>query len=160
MRQASLRLLLGAALLLVAWLPAAHADTSDNAKIARLLSKSGYTYEKKNDSVWTVAYHGKSMTDFKVIIATDKGLAVVFVIVAHKEQMNMDQDLAMTMLQLNHSLDRVKVGIDDDGDAFVRADENVRVLDEEEFKDLIEQVAASADETYAGMQPYLKAEQN
>ena len=135
-------------------------DANDAARINSLLQRSGYNFTAKTDTVWTVDYHGKALGSFKVILATQNGLLVTFVIVAHHDDILMDQDLAMTMLKLNHNLDRVKVGIDDDGDAFVRADENVRVLDQTEFKDCIEQVAASADETYAAMKPYLKTGSN
>ncbi len=158
MRNTFARLLLAAALacFCLGAVAADSGDDKDAAKVDRLLKRSGYTVSKKSDSVWTVDYHGKQLGDFKVIIATESGLVVVFVIVAHQADILMDQDLAMAMLKLNHNLDRVKVGIDDDGDAFVRADENVRVLDQAEFKDCVEQVAASADETYAAMKPYLK----
>ncbi len=162
MRNPFIRLLLAAILscLCLGAVAADSGDSNDAAKIGRLLQRSGYNFTAKTDSVWTVDYHGKALGDFKVILATESGLLVTFVIVAHHGDILMDQDLALTMLKLNHSLDRVKVGIDDDGDAFVRADENVRVLDQTEFKDCIEQVAASADETYAAMKPYLKTDGN
>jgi len=48
----------------------------------------------------------------------------------------------------------VKIGIDNDGDAFVRTDISIRILDKDALKAVIEQVAAAAEETYAAMKPY------
>jgi hypothetical protein len=69
--------------------------------------------------------------------------------------MAMDLDLATRMLSLNHELDRVKIGTDDDGDAFVRLDASLRVLDVEETKEDMEQVASASDEVYGDMRPSL-----
>jgi hypothetical protein len=60
-----------------------------------------------------------------------------------------------TLLRLNAEIDYVKVGMDDDGDAFVRIDLNARGLDQQEMKDNIEQLAAAADVVYAAIKPYL-----
>jgi hypothetical protein len=128
----------------------------DADRIDALLHQSGYTYEQKAPGVWVIPQKGDSLGDFKVIVAVGDGITVVFVIVAAKADMDMDQDLAYKMLHMNHEYDRVKIGVDDDGDAFVRADASVRVLDETEFKDIVHQVSASADEVHAAIKPYLK----
>ncbi len=49
-------------------------------------------------------------------------------------------------MKFNHHVDRVKIGLDDDGDTFVRVDLSLRLLDAQEFKLNVEQVAAGADE--------------
>ena len=130
--------------------------TKDAARIDTLLHQAGYESDRRSDVVWTVARSGRSLGDFKVIVTTGNGLLVVFVIVAHKADMKMSEALAYKMLNLNHEFDRVKVGIDDDGDAFVRSDVSMRVLDEVELKEQIEQVAAAADESYGDIKPFLK----
>jgi len=63
-------------------------------------------------------------------------------------------------LKFNHRVDRVKIGLDDDGDTFVRVDLSLRVLDAQEFKLNVEQVAAGADEVFAGIQTFLKLPKN
>ncbi len=98
--------------------------------------------------------HGDTLGDFKVIGANEGDLLVVFVTVAKKEHIEMDLDLASKMLSLNNDLDQVKIGIDNDGDAFVRTDVSIRTLDQEAFKAVVEQVAASAEETYAAIKPF------
>jgi len=127
------------------------APESSPAKITRLLEASGYNYKKapKSDSVWSVDYTGKSLPSYKVVIAVQGNLLVIFVTVARKRHLPMTNDFMLKLLRFNHSLDRVKVGIDDDGDLAVRTDLSVRTLDSEELKLNVDQVAASADAVYA-----------
>ncbi len=56
------------------------------------------------------------------------------------------------VIKFNHTMDRVKVGLDGDGDLFVRCDSTVRIMDAAEFKLVVEPVAAAADEVYEGVQ--------
>ncbi|MGE5625340.1 MAG: YbjN domain-containing protein [Bacillota bacterium] len=149
---------LAACLLIAAPLQAEDAPAKPDpsaAKVLRLLKASGYDYVSKSDTVWYITKHGDKLGDFRVIGANQDDLLVVFVIVAKKADIELDLDLAKKMLSLNHELDQVKVGIDDDGDAFVRTDISIRILDQEAFKATVEQVAAAAEETYGAMQPYL-----
>lgn len=149
-------ILFGLLLSLPAWAADAPAPKPDPnaAKVFRLLNASGYEFTKKSDTVWYIMKHGDHLGDFKVIGANEGDLLVVFVTVAQKAHIRMDMDLASTMLKLNNDLDQVKIGIDNDGDAFVRTDISIRILDKDAFKAIIEQVAAAAEETYAAMKPY------
>jgi hypothetical protein len=131
-------------------------DAADQAKIESLLQQTGLGYERKGDTVFVVPEQGKSLGDFNVVLANGDGMEVIFVIIAQKAQMPMNEALALKMLSMNHEYDRVKVGIDDDGDAFVRDDASIRVLDGAELKENIHQVAAAADEIYAALKPYLQ----
>jgi hypothetical protein len=148
--------LLGLLTAMPAWAADAPAPKPDpnTAKVFRLLDASGYEYTKKSDTVWYIMKHGDHLGDFKVIGANEGDLLVVFVTVAQKAHIQMDMDLASKMLSLNNDLDQVKIGIDNDGDAFVRTDISIRILDKDAFKAVIEQVAAAAEETYAAMKPY------
>ena len=123
------------------------------ARVGHLLEESGYTFKKspKSDKVWTIDFNGKSLKSFKVILATQDDLLVTFVVVASKKDMQMSSEFMIKLLKFNHTLDRVKIGIDDDGDLFVRSDVTIRVLDKKEFKENIEQVAAAANEVYDGI---------
>jgi len=129
------------------------AQESSSAKVGRLLERSGYKYEKKGAEVWTIAFTAKALTSFNVILATQGDLLVTFVIISHKKDIELTPAFMQKLLKFNHNLDRVKVGIDDDGDLFVRTDQSIRVADDKEFKDNVEQVAAAANEVYAGIKP-------
>ena len=130
-------------------------DAADGKRIDKLLKQAGYTFTKKNDTVWVIQQHGDNLGDFREILAVGDGLLVIFVTIARDADIPRTAELEYKMLQLNHQMDRVKVEIDDDGDAAVRSDVTVRTLDAAELKEQVHQVAASADEVYGAMKPYL-----
>lgn len=78
------------------------------------------------------------------------------VIVATKKTMNTTSDMMFKLLKLNHSLDYVKIGFDDDDDLFVRGEVKTRQLDLQEFKEGVERVSTDADQIYEAIKPYLK----
>ena len=59
------------------------------------------------------------------------------------------------LLRLNEDLDRVKIGIDQSGDVFVRIDLSVRTVDAQELKENIKQLAAATDEVFAAIKPFI-----
>ena len=137
--------------------PALADVASDAAKVESLLTQAGYKYQRtSSNSVFWVPMKGDNLGDFRVILATGEELEVMFVVIAKKSEINLTPELTAKMLYENHDLDRVKVGIDDDGDAFVRTDSSVRVMDAQELKTEIDQVAAAADEVYGKIKPFLK----
>lgn len=70
--------------------------------------------------------------------------------------MKRSEDLLFKLHYLDHEFDYVKGGLDKDEDLFVRIDSNPRVLDLQEFKAPVEQVARSADDVYKQIRPFLK----
>ena len=138
---------------------AQQAATAGATKVNELLTQSGYDVTRPSENVWLIPFKGDSLKDFKVILSTsgDGNLLVVFVVIAEKKEIKASADLWLRMLRFNDELDRVKVGIDGDSDAFVRIDLSTRTLDLDELKANIHQVAAAADEVHAAMEPYLGA---
>ena len=119
------------------------------------MEASGYSYTKAADSVWAIAFEGKSLPKFNVIASTQEDVLVLFAIVAEKKNLRPAPEAMHKLLQLNSDLDRVKIGIDKDGDLFVRVDLSIRVLDTQELKENVEQVAAAADVVFSSMRPYI-----
>ncbi|MDX2242079.1 MAG: hypothetical protein NW224_15445 [Leptolyngbyaceae cyanobacterium bins.302] len=120
------------------------------AKIAQFLQQAGGSYTKVSETVWKVPYEGKSLANFDVMVITvpEADLVVSGVVVAEKKQLKLSQDLLYKLLKFNNSADRVKVGIDDDGDLFIRIETSGRTLDLEQFKADTEQLAAATDELH------------
>jgi len=148
-----LLLIVGIPAAVLCFQPRALADAaSDNAKIDALLKQTGYSAEKKRDDVWVVHQQGSNLTDFKVVIATGDGLAVTFVTIARKKDVDLNSDFLLKLVKFNGEYDRIKVLIDDDGDIDVRIDSSIRVLDAAELKEEIHQVSTSADEIYGKIQ--------
>jgi hypothetical protein len=134
---------------------ASAATQASSAKITQLLQGSGYNFKTATPTEWSIAFTGKALTKFNVILMTVDDIVVISVTVTQKKNMPVTTDFLMTLLKLGHSLDRVKVAVDRDGDLEVRVDLTVRVLDAQEFKANVEQVAAAANEVYAGIQASL-----
>jgi hypothetical protein len=153
--------LLGLAPVLL-WLqlmPAAALAQSPATKLEELIKNSGYISSKVNDNVWTIDFTGKQLPKFKVILSAsgkDKdGIVVVFANPAEKSRLPATPNFMMLLLKANHDFDYVKVGIDNDGDVFVRAD----IPDSTDggyFKSVVEQVAAATDQLYGRMKPLLR----
>lgn len=130
-------------------------DNSSAAKLARLLEESGDSYTKAADNVWTIAFKGKALPEFNVIATTGQDMLVLMAIVAKKKTLKVTPKMLQKLLRLNEDLDRVKIGIDQSGDVFVRVDLSVRTVDAQEFKENIEQLAAATDEVFAAMKPFI-----
>ncbi len=127
-----------------------------SVKVLRLLAGSGYQYKQFNPTVWAIDFEGKAIGSFKVILTTREHLVVVFTVIAKKAEVPLTPELMQTLLRANSSFDRVKIGFDDDGDLIVRTDLSARILDLQELKDNVEQVAAAVNELYETIAPMLK----
>lgn len=130
-------------------------EAATAAKVVQLLGGTGYTYVQKTPTVWYIVMNRSSLKDFKVILAASDHLLVIFVTVLKKQQMQMTPDFMLAELRNNDQFDYVKIGIDRDGDLFVRTDCTPRVMDAQELKAQIDQVAAASNEVYANAQPLL-----
>lgn len=119
-------------------------------KMVRLMTEAGYQFKvaPRSNTVWSINFTGKTLQDIKVVLTVEDDLVVIFVTVAQKAHMQLTPVCTDRLLHLNDELDRVKVGLDDDDDLFVRTDSSLRTLDAQELKAEVGQVAASADIVY------------
>ncbi|MEK6302696.1 MAG: hypothetical protein AABO41_18455 [Acidobacteriota bacterium] len=130
-------------------------DPATVSKLAQLLDKSGHAYTKAADNVWTIKFKGKSLSEFQLFVTSGGGLIVIGTVVAEKGRFKATPEMALKLLRLTNDLDRVKIGLDKDGDLFVRIEASARVFDGVELKAAVEQVAAAADEVHAAIKPFL-----
>ena len=121
------------------------------AKIDQLAKASDYGFTRKNDSVWAADFQGKNLKQFRLVVAVQDDVLVTFVTLAEKNRLPTTTEFMQKLLHYNSTLDRVKIGYDDDGDLFVRCDASVRVMDAKEFHAIVDQVSAASDEVYAGI---------
>src|SRR5260370_13435402 len=129
------------------------ATQASMAKMLELLPASGFECKQYSPTVWGIDFEGKGIGSFRVIMVAQENIVVIFAIIAKKNEIPLTTELLKTMLNCNHRFDRVKVGMDEDGDAFVRTDTSSRVLDDVEFKAIVEQVGAAANEPYGLIKP-------
>lgn len=154
-------ILLAAAFLL---LPAqSHAQSAVFSKLETLIKDSGYKSAAKvkdKGAVWTLDFSGKQLSRFKVVVtASEKEGAGIITAVANpvaKDQLPRNRaNLTAAVLKANNDFDYVKVGFDNEGDVFVRADIPPGV-DLASFKAIVEQVAAAADDFYGKVKSQLR----
>lgn len=133
----------------------ASAQESSAAKTGRLLNESGVNFTKVANDIWTVPFDGKTLRNFQVLIGVDKDVLVMFVIVTDKKKYTRSPELLNKLLLQNDQMDRVKIGIDKQGEIAVRIDLTVRLMDKRELSENLDQVAAASDQIFAIIQPYL-----
>lgn len=134
---------------------AAYSQESHSAKAARLLNESGFSLTKVEENLWTIPFEGKTQKKITVMTTVVNDVLLAMSVVAFKKELKLEPDLMRKLLKANSDFDRVKIGIDDEGDVFVRIDMSIRVLDKDELKQNLDQVAATSDEVFALIKPHL-----
>jgi hypothetical protein len=127
------------------------ATRASAAKVLQLLKESGYTYKVISESVWTMELTRPSLGKFTVLMGVQDDQLVAGVVIAEKAKIPITVDLMHKMLTLGNDLDYVKIGLDNDGDAYVRVEVRTRLLDLVEFKSDIDQIADAADKAFAAI---------
>lgn len=136
-------------------LTAAYGQESHSVKAARLLNESGFSVTKVEDNLWTVPFEGKTQKNLTVITTVANDLLLTFCVVAEKKDLRLAPELMQKLLRSNWDFDRVKIGVDKDGDLSTRIDMSIRILDKDELKQNLDQVAAACDEIYGLVKPHL-----
>jgi Putative bacterial sensory transduction regulator len=121
-----------------------------------LLKQTGYDYTTHNPTTWSIDRTKKNLGKMRVILSKGEDILVTFVIVAKKAQIQKTPQLMEALLTANHDYDYTKIGLDKDGDMFVRIDMPLRTVDATELKSIIDQVANASDEVYVKVAPWIK----
>jgi hypothetical protein len=113
-----------------------------------MLKETGYGYNTHNATTWSIDLNRKHLGKTRVILSTGSDILVTFVIVAKKAAIQKTPQMMDALLTANHDYDYTKIGLDKDGDMFVRIDMPLRTVDSTELKQIIDQVANASDEIY------------
>ena len=135
--------------------PQVKTDPQVIAKMAQILERSGYAYKKAKDNIWVVTFKGKSLAEINVLVTTVENLIVMGVVIAEKDAMKGSPEMMFKLLHLAHDIDRVKIGLDDDNDLFLRAEVSSKCFELADFKAFMEQISLGADRVHAAIKPYL-----
>lgn len=122
--------------------------------IVALLEKSGYTYTKVSDGVWEIPGTGKNLKEFGIRVVVADDILLVMVKLAERKNLRLQPPLLTKLLELNHKFDSIKVALSEDM-AYLRMDTHLRLMDGEELKYLVEQIANAADETYPQVKQFI-----
>src|SRR5712692_11652927 len=136
----------------LAWSPA-EAQTPGAAavgvKVEQMLKATGFNYKTHNPITWSIEFERKTIGKFRVIISNSEDIIVTFATVTQKAKIRKTPQLMEALLSANHEYDYAKIGLDKDGDLFVRIDTPSRLIDAKELKSVIDQVANASDEVFA-----------
>jgi len=121
-----------------------------------LLKQTGYAFTTHNATTWSVELNKKNLGKLRVIMSTGSDILVTFVIVAKQAAIQKTPQMMEALLTANHDYDYTKIGLDKDGDMFVRVDMPLRLVDADELKQIIDQVANASDELYAKVARWIK----
>jgi hypothetical protein len=130
-------------------------DKSKGApEIVALLEKSGYSYTKVGDGLCEVPGTGKNLKEFGIKLALADDILLVMVKLAGRKELKMEPALLTKLLELNHKFDSIKLALSEDM-IYLRMDTHVRLLDNQELKYLVEQIANATDETYPQIKQFV-----
>jgi len=124
--------------------PAAPLAQTAEAKVDLWLKDSGYSFRKTGKTTWLINHRDLSSSEMPMLVAAGQDFVVIGVVVEFKKNLSFTKDSMFKLLRMNHSLDYVKIGFDDDEDLFVRAEVKTRLLDLQEFKTIVERCARAA----------------
>lgn len=138
-----------------------HAQTppAEESRVSSLIAASKYSfvrYPNPGQTVWASTRRSDARGEFKVVVTVKSGMLIVFVTVEQKARMRRTPELDQKLLKMNHDYDFVKIGIDDDDDAFVRIDSHLRLVDSAELDEMIAQVSRVTDTVYLALKPFLR----
>jgi Putative bacterial sensory transduction regulator len=132
------------------------ATAANAAKLSRLLKETGLTYNTHSGTTWSVDLQRKNIGKVRVITSVGSDVVVTFAILAKKAAIQKTLQLLDTLASANHEYDYAKIGLDKDGDLFVRIDTPSRLIDAKELKSAIDQVANASDEVFARVSGSIK----
>jgi hypothetical protein len=84
-----------------------------------------------------------------ILVAEENGMVIIGTVVRPKASLDISAATLLELMRLNNELDFIKVGIDHDGDLFVRAELRARMLDAAEFKTAVQNVIGASAKALA-----------
>ena len=79
---------------------------------------------------------------------------MVMVRLADRKDLKLQPALMTRLLELNHKFDWIKLALSEDM-LYLRMDTHVRLVDSQELKYLVEQIANATDETYPQIKQFV-----
>ncbi len=129
-----------------------------NAKVTSLLAASGFKAVATKqcgvsvivDTLPDLPHNG---LQGMLLVAQDEttDMLLIGTVVQPKADVDLSQASLLKLVQLNNEIDYAKLGIDHDGDLFVRVEASLRTTDEAGFKQAVERVIKAANKVYAAV---------
>jgi hypothetical protein len=127
-----------------------------NTRVADYLKGSGYTFNAdKACKYWIISDALAIPRDGlqgSILIADEKDFLVIGAVVRLKANLDLSAAMLTKLLHLNHDLAYVKVGIDNAGVLFVRAEIRQKWVDAELFKASLQDVISGSNTVHQAIQ--------
>jgi hypothetical protein len=124
-------------------------------KINDYVNASGYKFSvAKPCSMWLISDAVKIPRDGAqgvLLVAEEGEMLIVGTVVQLKAKLDVSAPALLKLMRLNHELDYVKIGIDNDDDLFVRLELHARKVDAADFKAAIATVITAAGKIYTAI---------
>jgi hypothetical protein len=120
-----------------------------SSRLQGFVNKTGYKLiVAKPCKVWVATDaltipRGEGVTGL-LLLAQEGEMGVVGAVVQSKAKLHLTADLLQKLMKMNNSLDYVKVGIDDDGDLFVRSELHMESVTGDEFSAVVKKVVEAS----------------
>jgi hypothetical protein len=124
------------------------------SKIPALLEKSGHPYTKVKDGVWQIDFQGKNLKEFQMRITLIGDQLIMFVDLANRGELNLNNGLAVKLLELNDAMDTIKFALSEKS-LYARMEAHERIIDLQELKYMCSQMSAAVDEAFPQIKAFL-----
>lgn len=126
--------------------PAQSGDTDRDAsarRLGELLDGSGLEHDRIGEAVWETTFRGDNTPVIVVVVSLYGDLVVAQSVVAEEPQLAHDQ--ALQILRWNFDTDLAKASLTSDGSLTVLNEAELRLLDGDGLRTIVDAVAALAD---------------
>jgi hypothetical protein len=128
--------------------------SSTAGKIPGLLEKSGFPYTKLKEGVWQIDFHGKNLKEFQLKITLIGDQLIMFVDLANRSDLQLNNGLAVKLLELNDAMDTIKFALSEKS-LYARIEAHERIIDLQELKYMFNQMSAAIDEAFPQIKTFL-----
>jgi Putative bacterial sensory transduction regulator len=136
----------------MAMVGAALGQAQCNTRVGDYLKQSGYSFTSAQNCKYWINQDTLSIPRQElqgaILVADENDGLVIGAVVRLKASLELSTANLTRLLKLNHELDYLKVGIDKQGDLFVRAEIDARCIDAEQFKARLKDVIDGANKAY------------
>lgn len=133
------------------------ATAVSSTKTERMLKEIKANYTPTQDKrAYIVTFKGTAKSDINVILVEVENAVAMVADVAAVNEVDLTPEVLKELLEYNARVDYIKVGISDQGTVQVQTEQGLALLTGKVFSQMLDQVAAGADEVAKILAPVRK----
>lgn len=114
--------------------------------IDKVMTEIGYPYTKVNDSIATITFTGEVVKSYDLSFFKTGGLYITYINLSKLPGLTINESKYKYLLTCNTNFDLIKVGLEEDGTAFIRCETYVNGALAGNLKRIIDQVGNAVEE--------------